>query len=382
MKNILYIHAGAEMYGADKILLETVEGINKEEFTPIVVLPTDGILRKKLEQNDIETHVIDYPILRRKYFNVKGIINYVRSYRKKSQDIVNLLEDKKIDIIHANTTAVLEGIYLKYKLHAKLIWHVHEIITTPKFMNVIISFLLGRFADEIITVSKAVKSNLVKTHLVSSDKITVLYNGISNVDLKSVKTDYLYKEFNISNKNKIIGMIGRINAWKGQEDYIKAVVPILKDNRDVHAFVVGGVFNGEEWRKDNLKKIIDKTEVSGQIHLVDFRNDAVHLLKMFDLFVLPSTRPDPFPTVVLEAMSVGKAVVAYKHGGVLEMIEEKESGLFANVNEVDDLSKKISLLIEDDVLLEKMGKSALNRQRNLFNKKQFIQNMEKIYLGE
>ena len=63
MKTILYLHAGAEMYGADKILLELVSGLDKTKFKPIVILPTDGILREKLEEANISVHVISYPIL-------------------------------------------------------------------------------------------------------------------------------------------------------------------------------------------------------------------------------------------------------------------------------------------------------------------------------
>ena len=58
MKNILYLHAGAEMYGADKILLELVTGLDKSKFHPIVVLPNDGILKDKLIENGIETYYI------------------------------------------------------------------------------------------------------------------------------------------------------------------------------------------------------------------------------------------------------------------------------------------------------------------------------------
>lgn len=115
MKNILYLHAGAEMYGADKILLELVTGLDKSKYRPIIVLPENGILVEKLREAGVETYVVEYPILRRKYFNPRGIAEYATHYSSSSKEIMRLLEDKgiKIDIIHVNTTAVLEGIYLK-----------------------------------------------------------------------------------------------------------------------------------------------------------------------------------------------------------------------------------------------------------------------------
>lgn len=379
MKNILYLHAGAEMYGADKILLEIVKGLDKEKFNPIVVLPTQGILQEKLKEANIETHIVEYPILRRKYFNIKGIINYIFSYHKQSKKILEVLKNKDIDIIHANTTAVLEGIYLKHKLRSKLVWHVHEIITTPKFMNLIISFLVGTFSDKVLTVSKAVANNLTKTKMTPKSKIKVLYNGVDNTDVTKINGSYLYDEFSVTKKVIKVGMIGRINAWKGQKDFVNAMAPIIKKNQQVHAFIIGGVFAGEEWRIEDLKKDIRETGVAENFHLSNFRSDVPQLLDFFDFFVLPSSRPDPLPTVVLEAMSMGKAVVSYRHGGATEMIIDGETGLLATPNSVDDLSLKIRELISNSSLREQMGQKALIRQRNVFNKKMFIANLEKIY---
>ena len=70
MQKILYLHAGAEMYGADKVLLELIKGLDKDAFEAHVILPNDGILVGALEKVGAKVKVIDYPILRRKYFLV------------------------------------------------------------------------------------------------------------------------------------------------------------------------------------------------------------------------------------------------------------------------------------------------------------------------
>ena len=67
---------------------------------------------------------------------------------------------------------------------------------------------------------------------------------------------------------------------------------------------------------------------------------------MFDIFVLPSTNPDPLPTVVLEAMACGKPVVGYRHGGVCEMVAEGINGLLTTPNQPAELSKVIQELVE------------------------------------
>ena len=378
MKNILYLHAGAEMYGADKILLELVTGLDKSKFHPIVVLPNDGILKDKLIENGIETYVVHYPILRRKYFNLKGIINYGLSYFGKSNEIVKLLKNKKIDIIHANTTAVLEGIYLKKKLKCKLIWHVHEIILKPAIINKTISYLIGRYADKCVAVSKAVKKHLIDSKFVDEDKVEVIYNGVDTERFNpNVENKYLYKEWNISDEAIKVGMIGRVNAWKGQNDFLDATEGLLKKYSNLYIFIVGSAFNGEEWRVGELKKKIADSQNKDRIIFSEFRTDTPEIHSFFDVLVLPSTNPDPLPTVVLEAMGCGTPVVGYNHGGVTEMVINGETGLLAEVKNSKDLGRKIQQALESDYKL--MGQKARDRAVKNFSEYSFINNFSKVY---
>lgn len=378
MKNILYLHAGAEMYGADKILLELVTGLDKSKFHPIVVLPNDGILKDKLIENGIETYVVHYPILRRKYFNLKGIINYGLSYFGKSNEIVKLLKNKKIDIIHANTTAVLEGIYLKKKLKCKLIWHVHEIILKPAIINKTISYLIGRYADKCVAVSKAVKKHLIDSKFVDEDKVEVIYNGVDTERFNpNVENKYLYKEWNIPDEAIKVGMIGRVNAWKGQNDFLDAAEGLLKKYSNLYIFIVGSAFAGEEWRVDELKKKIADSQNKDRIIFSEFRTDTPEIHSFFDVLVLPSTNPDPLPTVVLEAMGCGTPIVGYNHGGVTEMVINGETGLLAEVKNSKDLRRKIQQALESDYKL--MGQKARDRAVKNFSEYSFINNFSKVY---
>lgn len=378
MKNILYLHAGAEMYGADKILLELVTDLDKSKFHPIVVLPNDGILKDKLIENGIETYVVHYPILRRKYFNLKGIINYGLSYFGKSNEIVKLLKNKKIDIIHANTTAVLEGIYLKKKLKCKLIWHVHEIILKPAIINKTISYLIGRYADKCVAVSKAVKKHLIDSKFVDEDKVEVIYNGVDTERFNpNVENKYLYKEWNIPDEAIKVGMIGRVNAWKGQNDFLDAAEGLLKKYSNLYIFIVGSAFAGEEWRVDELKKKIADSKNKDRIIFSEFRTDTPEIHSFFDVLVLPSTNPDPLPTVVLEAMGCGTPVVGYNHGGVTEMVINGETGLLAEVKNSKDLGRKIQQALESNYKL--MGQKARDRAVKNFSEYSFINNFSKVY---
>ena len=379
MKRILYLHAGAEMYGADKVLLELIKGLDSKEFEAHVILPNDGVLVEALRQVGAQVSVLDYPILRRKYFNPKGIADYIRSYNFYAKQIALYARQHSIDMVHNNTAAVLEGIYLKRKLKLPLIWHVHEIIVKPKAISDFINFLMGRYADKIVTVSQAVASHVNESPFIKEGQVQVIYNGVDNAVYHPMQASTVREQFAIPEESLVIGMVGRVNAWKGQGDFLEAVTPILEQYPNSIAFLAGSAFAGEEWRVEELESTIAKSSVASQIKRIDYYEHTTELYNMFDIFVLPSTNPDPLPTVVLEAMACGKSVVGYRHGGVCEMVAEGTNGLLATPNQPAELSKVIQELVEDPEKRNQFGQASVKRQRELFSLESYIKNFSELY---
>lgn len=379
MKRILYLHAGAEMYGADKVLLELIKGLDSKEFEAHVILPNDGVLVEALRQVGAQVSVLDYPILRRKYFNPKGIADYIRSYNFYAKQIALYAREHSIDMVHNNTAAVLEGIYLKRKLKLPLIWHVHEIIVKPKAISDFINMLMGRYADKIVTVSQAVANHIKQSPFIKDSQVEVIYNGVDNTVYYPMDASSIREKFDIAQDALVIGMIGRVNAIKGQNDFIEAVEPLLEKNEQAVAFLAGGVFPGEEWRLEELDKRIASSSVVSQIHRIDYYDKTSELYNMFDIFVLPSIKPDSLPTVVLEAMACSKPVVGYNNGGIAEMVVDDKSGCLVKPNRPQELSNAISLLLDSSEKREKFGRVGYQRQKELFSLESYIKNFSELY---
>ncbi|HFI0710403.1 TPA: glycosyltransferase family 4 protein [Streptococcus suis] len=379
MKKILYLHAGAEMYGADKVLRDLIAGLDKSQFEAHVILPNSGVLVEELQKVGAMVSVLEYPILRRKYFNPKGLFTYITSYTNFSKKIVDYAKKNEIDIIHNNTTAVLEGIYIKRKLGIPLVWHVHEIIMKPKIIASVINMLMGVYADKIITVSNAVKSHIQSSKFIKDNQTQVIYNGVDNSEFYPQDSSKVRRKFKISNDKKIIGMVGRVNAWKGQHDFVKAATPILKEDPSIVAFLAGGVFEGEEWRIQELEELINKTGVKEQIYRIDYYPNPVELYNMYDIFVLPSTNPDPLPTVVLEAMACGKPIIGYEHGGICEMVNKGYNGLLALPKDTKKLSEAISEVLLDQGKVEQFGRHSISRQKKYFSLDSYVGNFTELY---
>lgn len=380
MKRILYLHTGAELYGADIVLLTLLEGLDKTRYEPIVVLPLEGPLVAKLKAINIEVHIIDYPILRRQYFTPKGLIDYLLKYCGSCNAIIELVKNRHIDMIHVNTIAVLEGIYISRKIKVPLIWHVHEILENPKVVYKATSFLMGRFATKIVTVSNAVKNHLLKSRYIKEEKIEVIYNGVNTDKFNSsINTKTLRQELSIPEDAFIVGMIGRVNAIKGQDEFIKIVSTLIGKYKNIYGIIVGDAFPGQEWRVTELKQLIKDSNCSDNFRYLGYRTDSNVLHNLFDVYVLPSVSADSLPTVVLEAMACEKVVVGYKNGGICEMVSDRESGYLEEIGANEKLSDDIEEIYLNDELYKSMAKCSAKRLNNMFSLHMFNKKIDDLY---
>lgn len=380
MINILFLHAGAEMYGADKVLLDLIRWLDKSKYRPLVILPTEGVLVDAFKEEGIEVEVIPYPIMRRKYFNLKGICLYGYEMIKYSMILIKIAKREHIDIVHTNTAAVMEGVFVSKRLKIPQLWSIHEIIVNPKIMFKVTSKLIAKYSKITITDSRAVKEHLESSGYFDGN-IKVVYNSVDS-ERFNPKNDcsYLYDEWNVSKNAKVIGMMGRVNSWKGQSDFLKAANIIMSKFPDVYTVFIGSAFEGEEWREKELADAIGKSPYSDRIISRGYRTDSQGIYKFYDVFVLPSTNPDPLPTVVLEAMATGKPIVGYRHGGVCEMVKEGYNGLLAEVRNPKDLANMIEQLLINDELREQMGEYSRERLLSNFSIEAYIKNFSDIYV--
>ena len=153
----------------------------------------------------------------------------------------------------------------------------------------------------------------------------------------------------------------------------------MSEFQNVYTVFVGAAFEGEEWREKELANAISQSPYKDRIINKGYRTDSEGIYKLYDVFVLPSTNPDPLPTVVLEAMATGKPIVGYKHGGVCEMVKDGYNGLLAEVRNPEDLAAKIESLLEDDDKRIEMGENSRKRLLEKFSIKSYVQNYSAEY---
>ena len=236
-------------------------------------------------------------------------------------------------------------------------------------------------AQNAICVSNAVKDNLFSSKDEDKVNINVIHNGINIERFNSNNTESIKKSLNIDNNRIIVGMVGRINKIKGQLFMVDVAKELVEKYPNILIIMVGGVFSGQESLKIELEEKIVKNNLEEHIKLFEFDKEIGKYYEIFDIFVLPSVKPDSFPTVVLEAMSYSKPIIAHVTGGVSEMVQDNENGiLIRNIN-ISNTAKAIENLLIDENKRMIYGTKSRIIMEEKFSTKTFSEKINNFYLN-
>ncbi len=377
--NILFLHSSSDLYGASKILLQTVVFLQSRGHRVIVVLSEEGALADELRAKNCSVCILKLGILRRKYFNIKGVFNRISTVRKAIKTLGAIADSERIDIIYSNTTTVFAGAFVAKKKKIRHIWHIHEIITKPAWLLKGVAWMVNRYSHQVVVVSEAVKKYWEAS--IDPAKISVIYNGLDYTTYLNASGDELRKEL-ASGQEMIVGMIGRVHPWKGQEYFLQICKKVLDVHPSTRFVMVGDVFPGNEYLYERLENIKSELGIGSNIRDLGFRRDIPQILAALDIFMLPSTLPDPLPTVVLEAMASAKPVVATRHGGAMEMVKENETGFLVPWDNAAAAAKRIIELLDNPQQARMMGQDGRKRVLNFFSEQVYLANIEKLINGK
>lgn len=380
MKTILYFHQSAELYGSDKTLLQLVIGMSKKGHKVVVIVPEEGALTVEFHNSGIRYIVSPVLKLSRDMFTVRKLFLFIYHFFTSIKKIRKETKGLKIDCIHSNTLAVLIGAFYAKLFRIKHLWHVHEIIKHPRSIQLIYSFLLKKFSSIIVFNSKATANHWG----IRNSRVLqyIVHNGIEN-NYTTLPTDEIKKfrveKLNIHAKSTVITLIGRISRLKGHQLLLKAFEGTCKDRNDCVLLYVGGPPNGQEHFQVELEQLIESSPKKDLVRILPHQKHIDKIYAISDIIVVPSTEPESFGMIALEAMIAKKPVVVAGHGGLLEIIEHNKSGLIFEASNEKALTQELNRLIDNRDLREKLVLKASDRAIKNFPLQKYIDSFDEIY---
>ncbi len=361
MNNILFINPTSRIGGAEKSLLQILNGLDRKRFNPIVLLPSSGPLPDELKLMGIKVVFAPRPIIEAHSMIEIPIALFW----------LNLLVKKyRISLVHSNSkfSSRLPALYAGYsRKNAVLHWRDFSLWPDEKRY-------INKYQDRLVffAISNAVRDFLIENGI-DPMHIRIIYDGAApsfyQLPLPSSHTPHPLK----------LAITGRIDNWKGHEYLIEAL-GMLKD-LPVELLVFGEFHKvNDPGYLDKLKGRIDSLGIADRVKFLGFQKDPAGSLAGVDVVCVPSLF-EPFGMVAVEAMAAGRPVIASNTGGLKDIIVDGLTGFLIEPKDPRIIAEKINLLYTDPGLREKMGKAGRERARSNFSITEQIRNIEEIYDG-
>lgn len=370
-RSVLFLHPSDEAYGADRVLLRLATGLAQRGWRVRVLLSDDqpaGWLSERLGEASIPVARGLLAPARRRYLRPLGLPGYVRRLLRARRWVRAEAAAFGPAVIHVNTSALLVGAIIGRPGGAPLAWHVHELVVRPRLAAWIFRLAPVLCADRVIAISGAVRDHASPRGF-RRRRIDVVWNGLE--DRPVVPRP--------AGSPPVVAFVGRLNRWKGHEVFAAAAARLAPAFPDARFLIAGGAPESEGWRVDALREQLAAPGIADRVEVAGFESDVPALLARVDVVAVPSTWPEPFGLVTLEAMRAGRPVVATAHGGTLDLVEDGRTGILVPPGDTAALADAIGTLLRDPALRERLGSAARARFEALFTLERFLDGIEASY---
>jgi glycosyltransferase involved in cell wall biosynthesis len=363
--NILLLNA-LNIYGGGEFFVYQFAGLLKQRgHNPWVSCREDNLIFDKCVKDGIPVFPLNYP--------VKGKGKLIRNIRALKRFII----ENQIDLVHSNTnydrTAGAFAARLAHKAHVTTNHSFHSIEYNPTH------WLRNKYlTSQFIVDGECTRKLLLADNTIDDKKITLIHLGI---EADSMKRDddmrmKIRNDFGLKENNILIGNVGRMVEFKGQEYLIKAFPAVFKDHPDARLMVVG---SGK--LENILKELSDKLGVKEKIIFPGFRDDMQAVYSAFDIYAHTSVEGggETFPYAVLYALAQALPLVVTKVGDVPAMVEEGVNGFVVNDRNPSLITDKIKVLLQDKELRKKMGDASLELLKSKFTVEIMTDSILQVY---
>ncbi len=383
-KHILFVHSSNELYGSDMSLLELVRRLDRGRYVPLVVMPNDlpyeGQLGAALAGVGVKNLTVNMAILRRRYFSPRGLATLLVRSLVGTYRLARIIRREGTALIHSNSSAVLCGALASGLLGIPHVWYVREIVQASPPVRRALARLIAWRSDRVVVNSHAVGEHLLRDVPHLRDRLVVIPPPVDMArfnpqnDGRNVR-----QEWGVTDDEVLFGVVGRIHWWKGQDIFLQAAALAAQQAPNVRFAIVGDVVPGEEHRRQALQELAQRLGVADRVIWAGYRKDTPQVMAALDVLVLPSTAPEPFGRVIIEAMATARPVVATAHGGPLEIVVPDETGLLVPPGEPEPLAEAMLRLAGDPDLRRRLGQAGLERVYGAYTLEKHVEAFERLY---
>jgi len=273
--------------------------------------------------------------------------------------LISIFKSEKPRIVHTHTSkAGILGRWaaffakvpvIVHTPHGHVFWGYFNKCKTSVFL--FLEHLTARITDRIITLTEHEKKDHLRFTIAPETKFAVIHSGVDLSKFSGVTADAfeMKKKLGISEKSFVIGTVGRLTPVKGQRYLLEAATKVVRQRPDTLF-----VFLGDGELLTELTEMASVLGIKDHVKFLGWRPEVADVMSTFDIFVLPSLN-EGMGKVLVEAMAMGKPIIASNVGGIPDLVTHGLNGLLVPPADADAMADAIVTLHDDPSKAKKMA---------------------------
>lgn len=296
--------------------------------------------------------------------------------------LMRLFRRERFDVLHAHTpvAALLGRIAAQIAGVPLVIYTAHgfyfhdEMPILKRRLYTALEWLGGRLTDYLFTQSAEDAEAAVRHSIMRVDRVSAIGNGISVECFDPSKQDRAAarRDLGIPAHAPVIGIVGRLVQEKGYVEFLLAAEMVGMQYPDAYFLVVGERLASDHNAHIDEELARARQALGARLILAGMREEVPAMFAAMDVFCLPSYR-EGMPRTIIEAMMMGKPVVATNIRGAREEVVEGQTGLLVPTRDPGALAQAFARLLDDPVLRERMGQAGRERALALYDEQHIVE---------
>ncbi|MGJ7906201.1 glycosyltransferase [Actinopolyspora sp. H202] len=364
---LLLVHPSAELYGSDRVFLESVRALTEAGHRVLVVLPERGPLVPCLRRTGARVRHCPTAVLRKSVLHPTGLLGFLWDSLVALPAMLRLLA-RRYAAVYISTITVPTWTLLAAALGHRVVTHVHE-AEDAQPLPVRVGLTLPLLASRCVVVnSRAAAEVLHRAIPLLRNRTSVVYNGVAGPDQPCAEPS--------STRPHRLVLVGRLSPRKGTDTAVRALALLRERGHSVTLDLIGSVFDGYEWFEREIERLIREHELSGSVRLHGFDSDVWHHYAEADIALVPS-RFEPFGNTAVEAQLAGLPVVVTDVQGLPETVGDGSRGHIVEADSPEALADGVERVLLDWPGALEFAEHARREAAELFDPDRYHESLRK-----
>jgi glycosyltransferase involved in cell wall biosynthesis len=377
-------------------MLQLVQRLDRGLFEPMVVFTQPGPILDFARQIGVPTCVVP---LRSAFFysahvpiRLRMLVLFVLHFRPTVQRVQELVQCEQPALLHLNTSVLIPAAVGVKREGVPLVWHVREVPGPHPRLRRWQTGVISRLADCIVA-----NSDFVRQAFPPDANVTVIHNALDLsrfcIDESKART-CIRGEFGLPSLAPVVGMIGSVQVVKGHDLLVQAARQVVQDVPHVRFLIVAGgvgaayarswkgrLKRAVDWPLDNLQRMRRQITAAGlQEHFVftGYRSDIPEVMAAIDVLAFLPQAAEGFGRPLIEAMAMGRPVVATDIGPTREILGDN-AGILVTPGDADQVASALTILLRDAALRQGLGEAGRQRVAARFALDKAVQAIHSLY---